>query len=203
MKTSKYFLFAAIFVLLTGLSFGVMAQGRMSSGDSIVRLPPPEPIFGPSVRVNAIEVSDGTMGFDNQRNAETMFGYSFLGRTTGSLPGSFNLSMNCAPAIPMAGEISEVTGGTWTLPVYMADTKAGGYAGSLYGTIAKGTMLWDQVGSAEVYIVLNVKGGTQTWDSVEGFATFTGTIFVDEKTKKTMLSGELLFNFISIGADQP
>ena len=196
MKTSKHFLFAATFVLLAGLCAGAMAQGKMDSQGSAFRLPP-EPIV-PIVQVNAIEVTDGSIGLDSQTKNETLFGYSFLGQTTGSLPGSFTLSMNCTPAAPKAGDISELTGGSWTLPVYMTAIKGGGYAGSLYGTIAKGEMNWDKTGTnANVYFVLNVDGGTQTWDGVGGYATFVGTIFVDEKTQKTMLSGDLVFSIIS------
>lgn len=188
MKTSKQFLLAVAFVLVVGLGAGVMAQA--------FRLPP-EPV-DPVVSVNAIEVTDGTTGWDGQKN-ETAFGYSFLGRTTGSLPGSFTLSMNCSPAIPTAGATSELTGGTWTLPVYMASLRGGAsYAGSLYGTIAKGSMDYDKTGtSANIYIVLNVDGGTQTWDGVKGYATFVGTLSVDEKTQKTLLNGNLVFTTVS------
>lgn len=192
MKASKYFLFALTLVLLVGLSFSAMAQSKGSA----FRMPP-EPIV-PGVSVDAIEITDGVKGVDDQTKLDTIFGYSFLGRTTGSMPGSFTLSMNCTPATPIPGESSELTGGSWTLPVYMKDL-GGGYEGSLYGTIAKGRMDWDKTGTnANLYFVLNVDGGTQTWDGVGGYATFTGTMFVDEKTQKTLLTGDLVFNIISI-----
>lgn len=193
MKTSKYFLFAATLVLLVGLSFSAIAQKRSS-----LRMPP-EPI-PPGVSVIAIEVTDGVKGMDNQTQLDTVFGYSFLGQTTGSMPGSFTLSMNCTPATPIPGEPSELTGGSWTLPVYKtALMGGGGYEGSLYGTIAKGTMNWDKTGTyATIYFVLNVDGGTQTWDGVGGYASFTGTLFVDKQTQKTMLTGEMVFNIITI-----
>lgn len=192
MKTSKHILLTLVFVLLSGLSAGVMAQ-RKSSGS--LRLPP-EPI-GTVVSVNAIEVTDGLAGFDSDKQ-ETQFGYSFLGRTTGAFPGSFTLSMNCSPAIAVPGDTSPLKGGSWTLPVYNAGLKSG-YAGSLYGTIAKGQMTWDKTGtSANVYIVLNVDGGTQSWDGVTGYATFTGTLTEGEKGQKTTLTGDMVFNFITI-----
>jgi hypothetical protein len=196
MKTSKNLLLAVAFVLLAGIG-GAMAQGRMGSKSPALRLPP-LPI-DPIVTVNAIEVTDGVIGMDNKTKSETVFGYTFLGRTTGSMPGSLTLSMNCTPAIPVPGEASELTGGSWTLPVYITEAK-GGYAGSLYGTIAKGTMNWDKTGTnANVYFVLEVKGGTRTWEGVSGYATFAGTLFVDEKTQATMLSGDLVFNIIISG----
>jgi hypothetical protein len=195
MKTSKYILLAAAIVLMAGLVAGVMAQGKITSRDSGVFLPP-EPIL-PVTKVNAIEVTDGTIGMDNQTKKETMFGYSFLGRTTGAYPGSFTLSMNCAPAIPVPGESSDVTGGAWTLPVYMPSVR-GSYAGSLYGTIAKGTMNWDKTGTnADVFFILNVDGGTQAWGGTQGYATFAGTLFVDEKTQETMLTGDMVFTILS------
>lgn len=193
MKTNKYFLLAAAFVLLAGLGAGAMGQGKVDPKGSALQLAP-EPILS-VVRVNAIKITDGVLGYDSQTKKETAFGYSFLGRTTGAFPGSFTLSLNCTPATPIPGDTTELTGGAWTLPVYMTNIKGGtGYAGSLYGTIAGGKMNWDKTATnADLYFVLNVDGGTQSWDGVQGYATFVGTLFVDEKTQKTMLSGELVF----------
>jgi hypothetical protein len=194
MKTSKLLHLAATFVLLLGLSAGAMAQETMES--PAFRLPP-EPIV-PVTNVTAIEVTDGYLGYDGQTKEATAFGYSFLGQTIGEFPGSFTLSMNCAPATPLPGTVSQMSGGSWTLPVYFTGLRGAGYAGSLFGTIAKGTMDWDKSGtSATVFIVLSVDGGTGSWNSVAGYAIFTGTTFVDEKTGKTMLSGQLVFNLVS------
>ena len=192
MKTSKYFLLVAAFVLLVSLVASAMAQGKLDQKGSAIRLPP-EPIQ-PIVSVSAIEITDGTVGMDSRTGKETAFGYSFLGQTTGSLPGSFTLSMDCAPALPIPGGTSELTGGSWTLPVYMTSIKGGtAYAGSLYGTIAKGEMSWDKTGrNATVYIVLDVHG-TQSWEGVGGYASFAGTLYVDEKTQETRLDGNLVF----------
>lgn len=196
MRTSKLFLMAATIVLLAGLYGGAMAQGRKAQAGPIAQLSPPEPI-GSVVKVNAIEITDGTLGLENQTLKETAFGYAFFGRTSGAFPGSFTLSMNCAPATKNPGAGNEVTGGSWTLPVYMPEVRTG-YAGSLYGTIAKGSMNWDENGlSANVYIVLNVDGGTQVWNGARGYATFVGTLIVDEKTDRTTLSGDMIFTFLS------
>lgn len=189
MKTSKHILLTLVFVLLSGLGTGVIAQRK--AGAAVL---PPEPV-GTEVQVNAIEVTDGHAGFDSEK-LETQFGYSFLGRTTGSFPGSFTLSMDCSPTIPVPEDTSEIKGGSWTLPVYMTEVK-GGYAGSLYGTIAKGKMTWDKTGtSANVYIVLNVDGGTQAWDGYRGYATFVGTLVAGDKGQKTTLTGDMVFNTI-------
>jgi hypothetical protein len=201
MKTSKHFLLATAFMLLVGLG-GAMAQGTMEQEGLDFRLPP-EPIV-PVVHVTAVEVSDGVLGFDNQTKNETIFGYSFLGQTTGSMPGSFTLSMNCTPATAVPGGASDMTGGSWTLPVYTTAFRGGEYQGSLYGTIAKGTMNWDKtLTNANIYFVLNVDGGTLTWDGMGGYATFVGTMYVDEKTQKTTLTGDLVFSLISVIVDQP
>jgi hypothetical protein len=195
MKTSKHLLLAAAFVLLAGLCSGAMAQGKMDPEGLAFRLPP-QPILT-SVTINAIEITDGKLGYDSQTKQETAFGYSFLGRTTGAFPGSFTMSMNCTPAIPVPGEGSELTGGAWTLPVYTTGITTGnGYAGSLYGTVATGKMGWDKTAAnAEVSFVLNVEGGTQSYDGIQGYATFVGTLVFDEKTQETMLKGELVFTF--------
>ncbi|MGH9871880.1 MAG: hypothetical protein ACRD9S_05360 [Pyrinomonadaceae bacterium] len=207
MKTSKHILLTVVFMLLSGFGAGVMAQNKAGAAFRL----PPEPIV-PVTTVNAIEITVGTMGWDGLKQ-ETAFGYSFLGLTTGSFPGSFTLSMNCTPPptkvanggsvgispIPIPPPAIEVTGGSWTLPVYMTALGGSGYAGSLYGTIAEGEMNYDKTGTkANVYVVLNVDGGTQDWDGVKGYATFAGTLFVDEKSQKTVLTGDLVFNFISM-----
>jgi hypothetical protein len=208
MKTTKHFLLAAVFALVSALGAGVTAQGQMNSAFPL----PPEPI-DPVTQVTAVEVSDGTLGYHSETKQKTAFGYSFLGQTTGAFPGSFTISMDCAPPpsvleadetgvigiIPIKPPNSELTGGSWTLPVYFTSERLGvNYAGSLYGTVSKGTMTWDTTGTnATIYIVLNVEGGTQAWEAVGGFATFTGKLYVDEKTQKTTISGSLVFNIIS------
>lgn len=204
MKTSKHVLLASAFLLVAALSGGVLAQSRKTTAAIPTR---PEPIVS-ATKVIAIEISDGTIGYDGQTKEETAYGYGFLGRTTGAFPGSFTLSMNCTPP-PAEGyrgfgimpPPSVLTGGSWTLPVYTTNMKGSSYAGSFYGTIAKGQMDYDMAGTtATVYIVLNVDGGTQTWDGVTGYATFVGTLFVDEKTQKKTLTGELAFNIIGVSS---
>jgi hypothetical protein len=195
MNTRKYFLLTIAFVLLAGLGSAMAQKG------AAFRLPPPEPVQT-VVHLNAIEIADGTVGYD-QAKMETAFGYSFLGRTTGAFPGSLTLSMNCVPAIPVPGDSSEMTGGVWTLPVYTTTIKGGtSYAGSLYGTIANGKMAWGKTeDSAEVYFVLNIVGGTQTWNAARGYATFAGTLFVDEKTRRTTLTGDMVFTILTAQVD--
>lgn len=201
MITSKHFLLAVAFALLAGLDAVAMAQGKMDPRESSFRLGP-EPIT-PVVKVNAIEVAIGKIGLDIQTKNETAFGYSFLGKTSGSLPGSLTLSINTTPATPVPGQESEITGGAWTLPVYEDGIEGTGYAGSLYGTITKGAMIWDKTGiRADVYILLNVDNGTQSWEGSNGEATFSGTLFVDEKTQKTMLTGDVVFTIFNAVAVQ-
>jgi hypothetical protein len=186
MNTSKHFLLAATFVILTGFCAGAAAQTRPS-----VYPLPPQPDSG-ALKVDAIKISDGTIGWDAQKQ-ETKFGYSFLGKTFGSLPGTFSLFINTVPSTPGPGSSTVLTGGAWALPVYTANVKLGGdsYAGSLYGSVANGKMSWDKAGtSAQVYILLNVDGGTVSWDGVKGYATFVGTLSIDEKGTTT-LNGEL------------
>lgn len=202
MNTSKRFLLALTFVMLTGLYAGAMAQSRTSAF-----LLPPEP-YSDVIKVNAIRISEGTTGYDGQTKQESKFGYSFLGKTSGSLPGSFTLFMNYvtdipvprdSSAIPIPGDSSALTGGAWALPVYVASTKLGGdgYAGSIYGSIASGKMSWDKAGtSAAVYIILNVDGGTKSWEGVKGSATFVGTLSIDDKGT-TILNGGLSIEMIS------
>jgi hypothetical protein len=210
MNARRLFLSAAAFGLLVSFSAGAMAQ---STTGTDVRLPP-EP-YPPITTVSAIEVTDGTIGYNSRTREETVFGYSFLGRTSGAFPGSFTLSMNCTPPLtppvgpvgssditavgPMVPAPIQVSGGTWTLPVYLMHRLSDGYAGSLYGTIVDGTMNWDSAGTnCTVYLVLNINGGTLAWEGSGGYATFSGTLSVDETTRKTTLNGTLVFDIIGV-----
>jgi len=191
MKISKQLLLAAAFMLLTGLGATAMAQGK----DSLYRVAAVTR-DQPVVRISAIEVSFGTAGTNTETSMDTAFGYSFLGQTTGSFPGTFTLSMNSTPSTPIPGGTSEVTGGSWTLPVYEIDGQGNtSYAGSFYGTISSGMIEWDQSGTtAGISFRLNVNGGTEAYDGTNSFATFVGTLLVDEATQKITLEGKLTFN---------
>ena len=190
-KTSKYFIFAAALVLLMALGTVAMAQEKSAKADVPFRMPP-VPV-NPIVNVNAIEISGGTVDLDSETR-ESSYRYRFLGRTTGSLPGSLTLFMNSSSAIPVPGDVSEFKIGAWTLPVYMTVPEDSGYAGSLYGTVATGKMKWDNDAlTADLYLVLNVDGGTQTWEGVQGYATFVGTLTIDKDHGKTTLTGQMEF----------
>ena len=194
MNSRKYFLLTASFILLAGLITGAMGQRK--TGATAPTLSPPEPIQT-IVKVNAIEIADGIVGVDKQNQVETMFGYSFLGRTSGALPGSFMFSMNCAPAAFVPGGTNDVTGGAWSLPVDMNEIR-GGYAGSLYGVIEKGKMEWDKTGTrATLYLVLKIDGGTQIYKGFSGYALFTGTLVEDETTLLKTITGDLVFNSLN------
>jgi hypothetical protein len=190
MKTGKLFLLTAALVMAAGLVGSAMAQGRIAPAGAIEIRPIPA-----TTKLNAIEITDGTIGYDSNAKQEMTYGYSFLGRTSGEFPGSFSLFMNCTPAIPMLGDASEVTGGSWALPVYMTGAKGGlVYVGSLYGTISNGSMNWDKLGNADVNLVLNVDGGTQNWAGATGSVTFVGTLLHSQSSDVTTLTGELVFS---------
>ena len=189
MNTSKRIMIAAAFVLLAGLFASAAAQGAADlQADTIGPMPLETTV---TMTLNSIEVSDGVVGLD-PKFGETMFGYSFLGQTSGELPGSLMFSMNCVPAVFAPGQSNEITGGAWTLPVYMRPFRglSNVYMGSLYGTLVSGQMVWGKDGNAEVYLSFNLDGGTQTWETATGHGTFKGTLMVDEKGTTT-LSGEL------------
>ncbi|MGH9874757.1 MAG: hypothetical protein ACRD9S_20065, partial [Pyrinomonadaceae bacterium] len=178
MNTSKRVMIIAAFILIACLAASADAQRKTAL--QVNNIAPPQPI-GESVTMtlNAIEVSDGVVGLDGRDGGgagvypnpgETIFGYGFLGRTTGDLPGSFMFSMNCTPAVFTPGESNEITGGMWTLPVYAQALKGLNtvYMGSLYGKSVSGKMGWDKDGNAAVYVNLTIEGGTQNWAGVTG-----------------------------------
>jgi hypothetical protein len=193
MNSSKRILIATALVLLAGLGTGTTAQSKADLRVSnIVPIPVETTV---TLKVNAIEINDGVVGVD-PRFGETVFGYNLLGLTSGELPGSFMLSMNCAPAIFTPGGSNQIAGGAWSLPVYMRPLKGLNiaYMGSLYGTIVNGKMDWDKLGNADIYMTFSVDGGTQTWDRAKGTGTFQGTLTADEKGTST-LRGELTITY--------
>ena len=194
MNTKRLFITAA-FILVVGLGTSVTAQRKTSLQAGIT---PPQPVDTTvTLELNSVEVTDGTIAFDPKRG-DSMFGYGFLGRTSGDLPGSFMFSMNCFPSFFAPGGTNEITGGMWTLPVYMTPFKGLNttYMGSLYGTLVNGSMDWDKTGTAQVFFAFNVDGGTQNWAGVKGYGTFKGTLSENEKTGTTM-SGWLTITYAS------
>lgn len=179
MNTRRFMIIAAL-ILVAGLGANAAAQGQTNLGDTTVIL-----------KLHAVEVNDGIIGVDPNKG-ETMFGYGFLGRISGDLPGSFTFSMNCFPAVFEPGEANEITGGMWTFPVYMRPSKEEDtvYMGSFYGSLVDGKMRWDKEGNAEVHLAFKVDGGTLHWDGVTGFGFFEGTMTTDEKGS-SKLDGEL------------
>lgn len=191
MNTKRWSMITAAFILVVGLGTGAAAQRKSSQ----ISISPPQPIEQTvTLNLNAVEVSDGMVALD-PKFGETVFGYGFLGRTTGELPGSFMFSMNCAPAVFTPGGANDITGGSWTLPVYMLAIR-GGYAGSLYGTVVNGTMNWSKDGLADVFMTFNVDGGTQVWKGVTGYGTFAGTVTNEKGT--TTMSGVLTITYTSV-----
>jgi hypothetical protein len=184
-NTSKYILIVTTLILLGSLYTSAAAQtiGPPVAGETTVNL-----------KLSAVESSDGILGFD-PKVGETMFGYGFLGQTTGDFPGSFTFSMNCAPAFFVAGQTNSITGGSWSLPVYMQPPKGFNvvYVGSLYGQIVEGKMAWEKE-STLVSLAFNVEGGTQTWAGVKGHGSFQGSLVKDEKGATT-LNGELTITY--------
>lgn len=195
MNTKRYMIIAAL-ILVAGLAAIAPAQSKAD-----LEINPPQPIDNSiTLQLNAVEVSDGVVGLDPRyQKSETIFGYAFLGRTTGELPGSFMFSMNCFPAAFTPGELNEITGGVWTLPVYARPFKGlnNVYMGSLYGNLVGGNMQWDKEGNAGVFFTFNVDGGTQTWDGAQGYGTFKGLLTRNEKGTST-LSGELNITYLSV-----
>src|SRR2546423_1072398 len=105
MNASKQLMLAVSLVLLAGLCTGAAAQRKPVQKSLAPSLATTEV----NLKLNAVEIADGTVGFDFGQiltgdpplplGREVLFGYSFMGRAGGELPGSFTLSVNCTPAL--------------------------------------------------------------------------------------------------------
>jgi hypothetical protein len=182
----------ALIFFIAGISSGLGAQtGTVSENIDVMPVPI---VVTTTLKVSGIELTDGVTGLDN-RFQETIFGYGFMGQTSGDLPGSLMLSMNCYPAYFKEGTTNQVTGGMWTLPVYSRPRRglSDVYMGSLYGTIVDGKMSWGAEG-ADMDLVFNIDGGTGTWDGASGRGEFTGRL-LETKGGAAVLEGELTLTY--------
>lgn len=194
MRTIKYSWLAVVCLLLVSLGGGGQAQKRAASDLGAVE--------GQSglqgvATTNALEVTQGELAFHYRTQSDTNFGHTFLGQTFGDFPGTLTLSMNVMSAtqngLSAAGVKESVTGGTWTLAVYRTEVR-GGFVGSIYGTVSQGQIIpTSNPDKSEVFMTLDVHGGTLAYQGVTGTATFVGTLTVDGRSHGNELEGSLTF----------
>jgi hypothetical protein len=203
MKPIKHLILALSIALSAGLCTSAGAQVRKDTQQSAVVALDANTI---SLKLRSIEIAGGTTGFDYGASSaevvlpplqprQILFGYSFLGRTVGDLPGSFALSMNCTPATFEPGGSNELVGGTWSLPVYVTGRLFGTtYVGALYGHVTGGKMVWDKTGATStVDMNFTVDGGTQKLINSTGEGSFQGVL--TESEKGATLDGVLTLTF--------
>jgi hypothetical protein len=157
MKRTTHIALAIALTFLAGLFCGAQAQTKPTT-------------------LQGIEVSSGLEGGERG----VTYGVSFLGKTTGVLPGSFFMSLNHTSFLSPDSPINTINGGTWSLAVYQYNR----YLGAIYGRVAEGSMNWKAPDTvAAVNITLMVDGGTRIFTGVSGKGTFTGTLnrMVDDK----------------------
>jgi hypothetical protein len=150
MKRTTYIAFAIALTFLAGLIGSAQAQTKITT-------------------LQGIEVSSG---LESGERGVT-YGVSFLGKTTGVLPGSFFMSLNHTSFLSPDSPINTINGGTWSLAVYQYNR----YLGAIYGRVAEGSMNWKAPDTvAAVNITLIVDGGTRIFTGMSGKGTFSGTL---------------------------
>lgn len=188
MRGRKYFWLAVICLLMTVAGADTMAQDARE-----LNAEPVPTAREARVSVDAIQVSQGERLVDPSSQRDTTFGLGFLGRTAGDLPGSVTFVLNVTNSPETRNNVSAVTGGPWTLPVYMTEVR-GGFAGSLFGTISDGVIVWDRANNtAQVSMTLKVEGGTVAFAGATGSAVFDGTLVPEDKSSGYRLQGKLSF----------
>ena len=175
MKRTKLLGFAITLTFCAGLFWSAQAQSPTRA-----------------TKLLAIETSPGVE--DKERGV--INGISFLGKTTGTYPGSFFMSMNYTTtsrfaSFPPISSVNTIKDGTWSLPVY----RSGQYQGAIYGRVVDGTMEWNEDNTiAKVNIIFSVNAGTQTFVNASGKGNFVGTL--DRSTRgKPTLNGALFYEF--------
>lgn len=112
--------------------------------------------------VQGEETSTGTIVGNTRQGA------TFSGMATGTLPGTFTVSVDYTPARPVCGGTNRITGGTFTLVTS---------TGTLTGRIAAGTVEFDPFCAfGAVSAKLIVTGGTGAYAGAHGSGRFTGLL---------------------------
>lgn len=185
MKTTK--LMAFIVAVITAVLFSSTVQAQQK---------------GAFVSFKGIEISAG-----HEAPGEA-YGWMCYAKTTGTLPGNLTLSMDYE-GIKAPGTSSTVTGGAWTLPVYIEpaiNSQSGkfsslrpinidSYQGVVFGSVEAGSVMWDKSGTTgTVELKMLIRGGTQSMVDLGGTAVLYGTVSYDEKGTGTF-DGTIYFEF--------
>jgi hypothetical protein len=148
------------------------------------------------VTFNGIEISAG-----HEEPGEA-YGWICYARTGGALPGTLTVTMDYF-GVKGPGVSSQVTGGGWTLPVFLTGRFSTAkrpitddpYRGVLFGSVDGGEITWDKSGTlASVQLKLIIRGGTQDMQALSGSGVLQGTVIYDEKGRGTF-SGLIYFDF--------
>ncbi len=134
------------------------------------------------VSFNGIEIATG-----HEEPGEA-YGWMCYARTTGTFPGNLTLTMDYQ-GIKAPSTSSDVTGGSWTLPVYTSSKFSAirpilmdPYQGVLFGSIDGGSVAWSKDGLvATIELKLTIRGGTQAMTDLHGDAILYGTVTYGEK----------------------
>lgn len=151
--------------------------------------------IGTEVFFKGIEIATG-----HQEPGE-VYGWMCYARTTGALPGNLTIAIDFAGA-KEPGTSGAVTGGNWTLPVYMSSVvlktrpiRIDNYQGVLFGSVEAGTVMWDKTGTiGAVELKMLIRGGTQAMADLKGAAYLTGTVTYVDKGAGTF-NGTIYFEF--------
>ena len=147
------------------------------------------------VTFNGVEVSAG-----HQEPGEA-YGWICYARTGGAFPGTLTVTMDYL-GVKGPGVSSQVTGGGWTLPVYLTGKFSTAkrpitddpYRGVLFGSVDGGEISWDKSGTlATVQLKLIIRGGTKDMEGLSGSAILQGTVIYDEKGRGAF-SGVIYFD---------
>lgn len=176
----------ALAIFLSGVF--VSAAAQKGFGPAPVDPPVLETLNGAyTVAVNATELSRGDVAFGT---GET-YGWTCYGSTEGDLSGFMFVSMNySSPAEVGFGSPNTVIGGSWSKLIFIK----GEYAGSIYGKIVGGEVVWDgRGGTATISLQLTGDDGTGMFAGNIGSGTFEGGL--NRTTSPASVSGILTLKY--------
>ena len=121
-----------------------------------------------SATMTGIEISPGFV------SGATRVGATFVGTSSGELPGAWAVTVNSSPAALGPNVTNTIVGGSWYLAVF----HDGECDGVLWGDLSSGTVQWNAAGDAAALdATLTITGGIGNFSSLQGGGgTFSGQL---------------------------
>lgn len=130
--------------------------------------PSPTPTPTPGMGLVSVSSIQGIETSAGSVDGDTRYGTTFIGTSSGDVPGTFRAKINYTPPKPGSGVTNTVVGGEWSIT---SDK------GTVNGTFQGGSAQWDEAGDyATINVIMKVIARTGDFEGLPREARFDGTL---------------------------